>query len=53
MSLLGLYANNECPCNEQRPICKRELNMKMQQWFRNQRPTIADVKELLYLIKGT
>ena len=53
MSLLGLFANNECPCNELKPNCRKELNITMQQWFRNEHPTIADVKELLYLVKGT
>ena len=53
MSLLGLFANNECPCNDLKLNCKRELNTTMQQWFRNEHPTIADVKELLYLVKGT
>ena len=48
-----MYANNECPCNDSKPNCKRELNAMMQVWFRNESMTIAAVKELLYLVKGT
>lgn len=53
MSLLGLFANNECPCNAEKPNCRVKLNETMREWMKKNNPSIADLKEVLYLLKGT
>jgi hypothetical protein len=53
MSLIGLYVNNECPCNSRIEVCKKALNEVMKVILQTKELTIADVRELTYLMKGS
>ena len=52
MSLLGLYSNNECPCRDN-PPCLKDLNSTIVKFMRNVKPCLSEVKEVLYLMKGS